>query len=726
MAVTLLDAVADTGATSIPTLMGSFSVSAGNDRILYAITAIESSDARDVPDLSWGGQPMTELIDALNETGFDIRLQLWALNEADIAAGSGTAFASTGSSAGGTYRCLAFSVTGALQTLALNDSDQDTTSPSGTALSVDAVAGGIAVAVFAANNVTNISWTGITEVFEFDSGQTISVGFDTTSSASTLSITPTDDGSGGAGPASFAVTVAPSTPTISLLDAWQALADDGSTFVPSAGTNRVVLVAAHEEGADTDITGGTYGDQALRAGPLISSPTATFRSTGALFAVNEADLAAATGTAITINEDSTPQVGNVQIFVATFENVDQETIFFDQDSASADPGSAAGVTIDTDTDGFAIAIAGSGAVDDITWALPFIEQLEEDDDSSTGSVAHVATDGTSVTATPSFTAANRSILAAVSLRRFVVLTSGEGEADLTFGGAVDETFIQAGSSASADLTFGETVNESVEVAAAASASIVLATIAEGGRIVSVSASADLLTATTAEGLRLNLVDASTAFAFSTDADASPFLGLNAQASLTFTTSATALIPPPPPPETALADSFAVAQRPAVLVDLFFDEGEVNIWTRPVSGIFNNKQYNPLAGVTSGITVRNSLDDSSLDVSVQLSGQSDELLNLALTSNFQRRRAVVRLANLDANFEVESEEILIIGTISNMPITDSAEESTVSVLIDSVFRDVNRPRVLRLSAADQALINGDDSFFNFTETDAVEAQRFGGS
>lgn len=703
MAATLLDAVADTGATNASP--GSFSVTAGTDRVLFYILH-STGNVDTITGVDYGGQAMTLLVQATNILGFHMRVRIFALNDAGIVAASDTDFSVTGAS-NGNFKATGLTIQDADQSLTTIDTAVVEASLDGTSTPIDVEAGGIVVATGATTNPTDIAWTGITERLELDPSQTASTAFDATGTTETINLGLTITGSGGAGQAMAAVSLAAAESSVSLLDAWTAITE-GASFVPSAGTNRAVVVAAHEEGTDTDITGITYGDQTILPATrgVILSTTDAFRSTGGIFVIDEATLAAATGTTITVNEDAVPQADNTQIFVATFENVDQLSPILDEDGSFNNTGAAGSVTLDTGTDAFAVAIFGSGSVIDIAWTLPFIEQLEEDDGSSSSAVSHVATDGTQVTAAITATGTViRSVLAALSLRRFSDLTQGSGTATATFGGGVNEQ-VERAASATVQTDFGGT--------------------AAAGRLVGASTSTSFaFQSDDADALILTLASGTATFNFSTQADANPSVGVSVSGQLAFGGTANAEESPPPIPEILLSDSFSQAQRPAILVDLFFDEGEVNIWTRPVSGIFNGKQYNPLAGVTSGITVRNSLDDSSLDVSVQLSGQSDELLNLALTSNFQRRRAVIRLANLNENYEVESEEIIIIGTISNMPITDSAEESTVSVLIDSVFREVNRPRVLRLSAADQALINPDDSFFNFTETDSVQAQTFGG-
>ncbi|MGI9494014.1 MAG: hypothetical protein ACR2QF_16600, partial [Geminicoccaceae bacterium] len=241
-----------------------------------------------------------------------------------------------------------------------------------------------------------------------------------------------------------------------------------------------------------------------------------------------------------------------------------------------------------------------------------------------------------------------------------------------------------------------------------------------------SASAASVSGGSANATRVKLVSATGASVSGGFADASPFLGARATGVSISGGRANADPPVPVIPPVALSDSFLQVQRPAILVDLFFDRGELNIWTRPVVGEFNGKEYQPLAGITSGITIKNSLDTGSLDASIQLSGQSQELLNIALTETYQNRAADVTLVNLTENGGIDAVEVILPGTIVNMPVSDTAQESIVSVVIESIFKTIKRPETLRLSSADQALVSDDDSIFDFIETASVNTPTFGGS
>ncbi|MGI9503982.1 MAG: hypothetical protein ACR2RE_13115, partial [Geminicoccaceae bacterium] len=178
--------------------------------------------------------------------------------------------------------------------------------------------------------------------------------------------------------------------------------------------------------------------------------------------------------------------------------------------------------------------------------------------------------------------------------------------------------------------------------------------------------------------------------------------------------------------TRLADSYVTAERFVALIELVFDEGEINIWSLPFDGEFEGKDYQALDGLTGGISYRSSLDGGSPDASADLSGNSQELINIALNEPFQNRIARIRIGNLQEDEKtIDAVETLFVGRMVAMPVTLDADGSEVSVEVNSIFEDLNEGTDLRFSDADQARINRDDRMFSRIETTRVNTPRFGG-
>lgn len=182
---------------------------------------------------------------------------------------------------------------------------------------------------------------------------------------------------------------------------------------------------------------------------------------------------------------------------------------------------------------------------------------------------------------------------------------------------------------------------------------------------------------------------------------------------------------PTGPELTLAESFVLKERPVFMVDFRFPDGDINVWTRPFPGEHDGRIYSPISGLTGSLAVRQSLDSPPLDIGARIVGNSVELKNAALTQDFQQRTATIRLGNIEDDGTI-TDEILLEGKMQDIPIVSDPEEGlSLAVIIESIFADINTPRDLRLSAADQKLIDPNDTFFNSIDTATLREPQFGG-
>lgn len=164
--------------------------------------------------------------------------------------------------------------------------------------------------------------------------------------------------------------------------------------------------------------------------------------------------------------------------------------------------------------------------------------------------------------------------------------------------------------------------------------------------------------------------------------------------------------------------------PVVLIDLLFDSGPVYIWTRPFTGTFDGRTYRPLGGITGALAVRQSLDRPSLDASAQLVGDSSELRAIAVQEEFQRRRATIRLGNIDTGGEIFETEVIFEGRMTDMPIIDELGEPSVTVAMSSLFSDIREGSDIRYSSTDQKRISPGDTFFDLVDSAGISTPRFG--
>lgn len=100
---------------STDNLPSNITVSSGSDRwLLVWIFGFHGTDIGDPTAASWGGQSMT-LIDQATQANNDVLVQLWGLNEAGIAAASGTAFSLT-QAGNGVFGAVTVTIQNAAQT----------------------------------------------------------------------------------------------------------------------------------------------------------------------------------------------------------------------------------------------------------------------------------------------------------------------------------------------------------------------------------------------------------------------------------------------------------------------------------------------------------------------------------------------------------------------------------------------------------------------------------
>ena len=156
--ISVLNALADTGATSTAAL-GSFTVSAGSDRLLGLIQHLSGSTDT-ISAMTWGGRTMTQRVTVTSAGGFPSIVKIWTLDEAEIALAVGTGFGITGT-VNGQYRSTAFALEGVDQVSPVVDSGSGVLSGSNPAdVVLTTAAGGYAVAgvEFDSTTDTDISW----------------------------------------------------------------------------------------------------------------------------------------------------------------------------------------------------------------------------------------------------------------------------------------------------------------------------------------------------------------------------------------------------------------------------------------------------------------------------------------------------------------------------------------------------------------------------------------
>lgn len=190
----------------------------------------------------------------------------------------------------------------------------------------------------------------------------------------------------------------PSGGGVGTLGSWTS----GLTHTAESGSNRLLILTAHVEDNDSDMSlnSVTYGGQAMTKVIEIETQEGNFRAYVVAYILDETGIAAATSDTFSPSWSSTPDsVGYSSVFL---QNVDQSDPIGDSDSA----GSNSGTTISTGAlltnDGDMAIVAGTaGNTGDYSVDNGFTEAIELTISSADGIAGYKAADGSNET--PSIT-----------------------------------------------------------------------------------------------------------------------------------------------------------------------------------------------------------------------------------------------------------------------------------------------------------------------------------
>lgn len=184
--VAILDTLANTGAVSDSADAGSFTCSAGSNRLLISIQHMTGSEPDPIPNTTYGGQAMTLQANGAS-SGFPARVQIWTLDEAGIAAASDDEFNEVERSS--TYRATAVCLQNVHQTTPVIDNDDSNGNPLAD-LTLTTEAGGYIVAglMHDYSSDDGVTWASpLTERVDIDTGSQVAGAADAlTTGASTV------------------------------------------------------------------------------------------------------------------------------------------------------------------------------------------------------------------------------------------------------------------------------------------------------------------------------------------------------------------------------------------------------------------------------------------------------------------------------------------------------------------------------------------------------------
>ena len=152
------------------------------------------------------------------------------------------------------------------------------------------------------------------------------------------------------------------------------------------------------------------------------------------------------------------------------------------------------------------------------------------------------------------------------------------------------------------------------------------------------------------------------------------------------------------------------------VKLEFDTETLRFWngqqnlTIHESG--SNQTYLGAGDLLSVSGIEENLDMSVGGVSIALAGMNAEVLNLALTEEYQNRRVSILLGQLSGGTDISAGTMTIFsGRMQTMQIQDDPDGSTITLNAESRLVDLERPSNLRYTNQSQQFVSSGDTCFS---------------
>lgn len=153
---------------------------------------------------------------------------------------------------------------------------------------------------------------------------------------------------------------------------------------------------------------------------------------------------------------------------------------------------------------------------------------------------------------------------------------------------------------------------------------------------------------------------------------------------------------------ALADEFLANElKPFYAVELLFDSGAVRFWTGYGEIIANGEEWAG-SGQIMGIAPSNETTDLSANgMTLTFGGLDPNIVAVALTENYRGRIATLYIGALDStNQAVSNLYQLFSGRMDTMSITEDGNTSTLSISVENVLIDLERPRIRKYTNEEQ--------------------------
>ena len=144
----------------------------------------------------------------------------------------------------------------------------------------------------------------------------------------------------------------------------------------------------------------------------------------------------------------------------------------------------------------------------------------------------------------------------------------------------------------------------------------------------------------------------------------------------------------------------------------FDSDDILVWTGFDDLTINSETYTGAGTLLSISDMEDTLDMKATGLSVALSGMDPDVLDAALTENYQNRDISVFMGFLMAGSnEVAGVLKVFAGRMVSLEIEDTIDGATVNVSCENRLIDLERPSNLRYTSESQQFIDSSDTGLN---------------
>ena len=144
----------------------------------------------------------------------------------------------------------------------------------------------------------------------------------------------------------------------------------------------------------------------------------------------------------------------------------------------------------------------------------------------------------------------------------------------------------------------------------------------------------------------------------------------------------------------------------------FDTDDILVWTGNDDLVINSETYTGAGSLLSISNVEDTLDLKPTGISIALSGMDSDVLNMALTENYQNRDISVFMGFLmGGSNEVAGVLKVFAGRMMSLDVTDDTEGAVVAITAENRLIDLERPSNLRYTAESQKFIDSNDTSLN---------------